>query len=81
MSPERVVFDTNVLICGIPPNFGAAPRRLPGFRFSPPCSRHLADTGISADDEFAGAQRGLLKIGRINRKDLPAGYLFPQYLN
>jgi hypothetical protein len=48
---------------------------------TPLSPRHLADSRIPGDDEFAGSQRGLLEIRRIGWKDLPACDLLPEYLN
>src|SRR5271157_1379192 len=57
-------------------------RRLLGARSrGPPRPRHLADSRIHGDNELAGAQRRLLEIWRIGRKDLPAGDLLSEYLN
>src|ERR1039458_2149766 len=57
-------------------------RRLPGSRSrGPPRPRRFADSRVPGNDQLAGAQRRLLEIRRIDRKDLPARYLFAECLN
>jgi hypothetical protein len=56
--------------------------RLRGFGFS--CSlrsRHLSDARIAGENELAGVQSGLFEIRRVGRKNLPARYLLPEYLD
>src|SRR5271157_6315873 len=61
---------------------GMGSRRLLGARSrGSPRPRHLADSRIPGDNDLAGAQRSFLKIWRIGRKNLPAGYLLPECLN
>jgi hypothetical protein len=43
--------------------------------------RHVADPRIPIDDEPASAQGRLLGIRLLGRKDLPAHYPLPEYLN
>src|SRR5208282_2161438 len=43
-----------------------------------PRARHLADSRISRENEFAGAQRSFLEILRIGGKELPASHLLRQ---
>src|SRR4029077_15268755 len=50
-------------------------------RRSGPQPRHLPDSRVPCENEFAGAQRRLLEILRICRKDLPTRHLLPQHLD
>src|ERR1017187_8964853 len=54
------------------------PRPRPG---GPPRPRRFADSRVPGNDQLAGAQRRLLEIRRIDRKDLPARYLLAECLN
>jgi hypothetical protein len=57
-------------------------RRVLSFRCrGPSCARYLANPRISGKDELAGAQRRLLKVRRIDWKDLPARHFLPEQLN
>ena len=42
---------------------------------------NLADARIAGEDEFAGVHGGLLEVGRVGGKNLPAGDLFPEKLD
>jgi hypothetical protein len=67
-------------------SFGLLPlrglRRFPGSRPPGPSrARHLPDSRVPGENEFAGVQGRLLEILGIGRKDLPARDLLPQHLN
>src|SRR5450755_4677368 len=47
----------------------------------PSNTRRLADTRVSAGDQFAGAQSRLLEIGSVLRKHLPTCDILTQHLN
>src|SRR5271170_4207504 len=46
-----------------------------------PRARHLPDSRISCENEFAGAERSLLEILSIGGEDLPAGHFLTKHLN